>query len=76
MSLIKIQVRIGKGITRLRIEAGYETSRDFAIKYNQPPNQYSKIEQGETHLCLKSIYKILKIHNIDFFDFCNSISKK
>jgi transcriptional regulator with XRE-family HTH domain len=72
-NLKQIQEQIGKAIKQLRIDAGFETSSEFANKHNLPQIQYWRIESGKANLTLKSLAKILKIHKIDFFDFFASL---
>lgn len=72
-NLKEIQNQIGSAIKELRINAGYESSSEFAQKHNLPQIQYWRIESGKTNLTLKSLLKILKIHRIDFFDFFSSL---
>jgi transcriptional regulator with XRE-family HTH domain len=72
-NLKDIQQQIGMAIKELRINAGFESSSEFAQKFNLPQIQYWRIESGKANVTLKSLLKILKIHKIDFFDFFASL---
>ena len=73
-SLPEIQIEIGHAIRQLRIDAGYESSSEFAQKHNLPQIQDWRIENGKANLTLKSLVKILKIHKLDFFNFFASLA--
>lgn len=71
-----VQAEIGLAIAQLRIEAGYETTKEFTSRFDLPEIQYWRIENGKANLTLKSIYRILEVHNVDFFEFFHSIKVK
>ena len=66
---------IGERIKTLRINAGYKSYEVFAWENNLSRIQYWKMEKG-TNCTLKSLYKILKIHNLTYQDFFNSLEDK
>jgi hypothetical protein len=68
-----VQVEIGMAIAQLRIEAGYATTKEFTSLHDLPEIQYWRIENGKANLTMKSIYRILEVHNVDFFEFFQSI---
>lgn len=61
--------QIGKGLSELRKEKGYDTIRDFAKAYKLPEIQYWRIENGKTNLTLRSLTRLLKIHKMSLEDF-------
>jgi len=67
--------RIGERIKTLRINAGYKRYEVFAWENNLSRIQYWKMEKG-TNCTLKSLHKILKIHNLTYQDFFNSLEDK
>ena len=66
---------IGERIKTLIINAGYKSYEVFAWENNLSRIQYWKMEKG-TNCTLKSLYKILKIHNLTYQDFFNSLEDK
>jgi transcriptional regulator with XRE-family HTH domain len=65
----KILQVVGERLAELREKKGYPTIKEFAFKYNLPEIQYWRIEKGKTNLTLKSLVKILDIHNLSVQDF-------
>jgi hypothetical protein len=62
--------RIGTGLTMLRIRKGYSNITDFANDHNLPLIQYWRIEKGKANITIKSLMKLLAIHQLapeDFF---------
>lgn len=68
-------IQLGKRIKELRISAGYNSYEVFAWENNLSRIQYWKMEQG-TNCTLKSLNKILEIHQLSFSDFFSSIEDK
>lgn len=66
---------LGNEIRSLRIAAGYKSYEAFAWENNLSRIQYWKMEQG-TNCTLKSLHKVLKIHQLSFGDFFKSIDDK
>ncbi len=61
--------RIGTGLSTLRKQQGYENLTDFTRDHNLPMIQYWRIEKGKANVTLKSLAKLLAIHNIHPEDF-------
>lgn len=61
--------RIGDGLTLLRKQRGYENITDFTRDFNLPMIQYWRIEKGKANVTLKSLAKLLAIHNLHPEDF-------
>ena len=68
-------IQLGKRIKELRISAGYKSYEVFAWENNLSRIQYWKMEQG-TNCTLKSLNKILKIHQLSFNEFFSSVEDK
>ena len=71
----EIIVSIGKKIKDLRIKAGYKSYEVFAWENNLSRIQYWKMEKG-TNCTLKSLHKVLSIHNLTYKEFFDSIEDK
>jgi len=63
---------IGKKVRELRISAGYRSYEVFAWENSLSRIQYWKMEQG-TNCTLKSLHKILKIHELSYQEFFSLI---
>lgn len=68
-------ILFGKRIKELRISAGYNSYEVFAWENNLSRIQYWKMEQG-TNCTLKSLNKILKVHQLSFSDFFSLVEDK
>lgn len=68
-------VSIGERIKSLRINAGYKSYEVFAWENNLSRIQYWKMEKG-TNCTLKSLYKVLKVHNLTYKEFFDSLEDK
>ena len=66
---------IGKNIKNLRINAGYKSYEVFAWDNKISRIQYWKMEKG-TNCTLKSLHKVLKIHNLTYKEFFDSLEDK
>jgi transcriptional regulator with XRE-family HTH domain len=62
-------VIIGNHLAELRIKKGYSTIKEFANKHDLPAIQYWRIEKGKANITLKSLTRILSIHNVSLQDF-------
>lgn len=71
----KITLLIGEKIKFLRINAGYKSYEVFAWENNLSRIQYWKMEKG-TNCTLKSLHKVLSIHNLTYKEFFDSIEDK
>jgi hypothetical protein len=68
-------VSIGERIKSLRINAGYKSYEVFTWENNLSRIQYWKMEKG-TNCTLKSLYKVLKAHNLTYKEFFDSLEDK
>ena len=59
-------------LKQLRKEKGYTSYETFALDHGLDRKQYWRIENG-SNLTLKSIIKILTIHNRDLSDFFSDL---
>ena len=62
-------VSVGMTLAELRIRKGYSTIREFTYKFDLPEIQYWRMEKGKTNVTLKSLSKILYIHNLTLQEF-------
>ncbi|MEO5600067.1 MAG: helix-turn-helix transcriptional regulator [Cyclobacteriaceae bacterium] len=67
--------RIGSKITYLRKKKGYSSHEDFAYDYDLPRVQYWRIEKGKANLTIKSLCRLLTIHNLSLEEFFYLIYK-
>jgi hypothetical protein len=68
-SLRLILERIGGALGELRMQKGYASIKDFAFDHNLPMIQYWRIEKGKANLTLKSLAKLLAIHQLSIERF-------
>lgn len=71
--------QIGLKIAELRRRKGYTSHESFAYDYDIPRMHYWRIENGKTNLTIRSLMKILAIHNMsvqEFFEQLNTDDKK
>jgi hypothetical protein len=68
-SFKKTLIVLGGQLAELREKKGYRTLKEFTAKYDLPQIQYWRIEKGKANITLKSLVKILAIHNITLQDF-------
>jgi hypothetical protein len=77
-ALNHVLTRIGQGLGKLRARKGYANIKDFAAAYDLPLVQYWRIEKGKANLTLKSLVKLLAIHQLaveDFFCMLSELTK-
>jgi transcriptional regulator with XRE-family HTH domain len=67
--------KIGARLTELRKKKGYSSHEDFAYDYDIPRVQYWRIEKGKTNLTIRSLCKLLAIHNLTVEEFFRDLSK-
>ncbi|MDG2397040.1 MAG: hypothetical protein P8M03_05245 [Flavobacteriaceae bacterium] len=65
---------IGTKVKELRLQAGYKSYEVFAWDNRISRIQYWKMEKG-TNCTLKSLQKVISIHDLDMIDFFNSLNK-
>jgi hypothetical protein len=63
-SLPKILAHIGTGLSYLREQKGFESIKEFALAHKLPLIQYWRIEKGKANLTLRSLMKLLAIHQL------------
>jgi transcriptional regulator with XRE-family HTH domain len=67
-----ILIKIGNRLRDLRKAKGYTSYENFAFDHDIPRMQYWRLEKGKSNVTIRSLEKILKIHNLsfkEFFDF-------
>ncbi len=64
-----VLVRIGNKLMQLRIKNGHKSYESFALENELSRMQYWRIEKGKTNLTIKSLTRILDIHNITIEEF-------
>lgn len=60
---------IGEKLRRLRLEKGFTSYETFAFEYDVPRMQYWRMEKGKTNITVKSLKRVLDIHNMSFSEF-------
>lgn len=60
--------KVSEKIKALRFKKGYSSYETFANDFNLDRKQYWRIENG-SNITLKTLEKILEIHNISVNDF-------
>ena len=65
----EILVDIGERLKKLRIKKGYSSYESFAIENNLSRMQYWRIEKGLTNITIRSLTRILEIHEVSIEDF-------
>ena len=60
---------IGKQLADLRRKKGYTSHESFAYDHDIPRMHYWRIENGKTNLTIRSLMKILAIHNMTLQEF-------
>lgn len=64
-----VLVKIGNKLVQLRIKNGHKSYESFALENDLSRMQYWRIEKGKTNLTLKSLTRILNIHNVSIEEF-------
>lgn len=62
-------LKTGTRLAQLRVKKGFHTIKAFAQRYDLPEIQYWRIEKGKANITLKSLTRILSIHNLSLQDF-------
>lgn len=62
-------VILGEKLAELRMKKGYGTLKEFTLKYDLPQIQYWRIEKGKANVTIKTLVKILAIHNLTLHEF-------
>jgi transcriptional regulator with XRE-family HTH domain len=67
---------IGRKLQRLRERKGFTTCNAFAEEFQLPSGQYRRMEEGRVNLTLKSLMRVLKIHQLSLEEFlCDDVEK-
>ena len=62
-------VQIGKKLIELRKSKGYTSHSAFVTEFKLPTVQYWRMEKGRSNFTIKSLAKILAIHNLTVEQF-------
>ncbi|WP_242927343.1 helix-turn-helix transcriptional regulator [Pontibacter vulgaris] len=65
----EVLVRIGNRLKEIRIAKGYTSYEDFALEHGIARMQYWRLETGKTNPTIKTLYKVLEIHQITLQEF-------
>ncbi len=68
-ALTNTLARIGAKLTSLRKKKGYSSHEDFAYDFELPRVQYWRIEKGKANITIKSLCKLLAIHDLSVEEF-------
>ncbi|MBT1712390.1 helix-turn-helix domain-containing protein [Fulvivirgaceae bacterium PWU5] len=60
---------VGSVIIRLRKTKGYSSHESFAQEYDLPRMQYWRVERGKTNLTVRTLAKLLHIHQLTMIAF-------
>jgi transcriptional regulator with XRE-family HTH domain len=61
--------KIGGRLSELRIKKGFNSIKEFAEEYKLPLIQYWRMEKGKANITLKSLKKLLTIHDLEVEEF-------
>ena len=61
--------QIGKRLKEIRISKGYTSYEDFALEHGIARMQYWRLETGKTNPTIKTLYKVLEIHQMSLQEF-------
>ena len=75
VELNELHRKIGVEIKRMRLLAGFSSYEVFAEKNKLSKIQYFKMEKG-TNFTLKSLDRVLKIHDISIINFFHKFDKE
>jgi len=67
-------VTIGSKLTELRKQKGYTSHESFAFDNDLPRVQYWRLEKGKSNFTIKTLMKVLVIHNVSLDEFFNSLN--
>jgi transcriptional regulator with XRE-family HTH domain len=66
---------VGSRLTELRKQKGFKSHESFALAYDLPRVQYWRLEKGKANFTIKTLVKILAIHEIELEDFFVTLNK-
>ena len=64
---------IGDKLTELRKQKGYSSHETFAFDFDLPRVQYWRLEKGKSNFTIKTLMKILAIHNLTVNEFFQAV---
>lgn len=67
--------RIGSRLIDLRKGKGYSSHENFAHDYDLPRVQYWRIEKGRANLTIRSLFRILTIHELTVEEFFGQLKQ-
>jgi transcriptional regulator with XRE-family HTH domain len=68
--LLEIALKdIGNKLAELRRMKGYTSHESFAYDHDIPRMHYWRIENGKTNLTIRSLMRILSVHNVTLQEF-------
>lgn len=70
-SLLLLQ--IGNRLTELRRQKGYSSHETFALDFDIPRVQYWRLERGKANFTIKTLMKILEVHDLTIEKFFKSL---
>lgn len=62
---------IGERLKKLREDKGFTSYEHFAIEHDISRMHYWKIEKGKANITIRTLLKILSLHNITIVQFFN-----
>jgi hypothetical protein len=68
--------RIAYVFKSLRIKSGSSSYEHFAFKHDFPRAQYWRVEDGKSNLTLRTIARLLAIHNLSINEFANLLGQE
>ncbi len=68
-SFNRVLTVVGLRLAELREKKGYSTLKEFAEDHDLPQIQYWRMEKGKANITLKSLARILSVHNMSLQDF-------
>lgn len=60
---------IGNRLKQIRIQKGYPSYEAFALDHDLGRMQYWRLEKGEANLTMKTLLKVLAIHEMTLQEF-------
>lgn len=76
VSLHSILETIGRELYSLRVGKGYTSHVDFASDHGLPRIQYWRMEKGKANITLRSLGKVLAIHNLTLEEFLGRVLRE
>lgn len=61
--------KMGEKLRELRIKKGFTSYETFAIEYDFSRMQYWRIEKGQSNITIRTLLKLLKIHEVSLENF-------